>query len=272
AHVRRGLGESWLKTMKQDRSLPLVTTASLPALKMYADGEDLWRRGQYNQAMQLWRSALQADGDFAMADSALGGALYSYVYNNPVEGKEHYEKAVQLAERTTERERLLVRAQFAHSQNHFGEALPLYRQYLSDYPDDAGMRNSLAHLLRSNEQCPEAITEYKEVLRLNPRSAGSLIDIATCNSGLGNLPEALNYYEQAFQIEPSWRTTGVLSHEYGMTLARAGQEDKARALFQGMTADATMRGRAMRSLAYLDLLHGQYRAAKAKLEDALLQD
>src|SRR5262249_43774026 len=98
------------------------------------------------------------------------------------------------------------------------------------------------------------------------------IDIATCNSGLGNLPEALNYYEQAFQIEPSWRTTGVLSHEYGMALARAGHEDKARALFQGMTAEATMRGRAMRSLAYLDLLHGQYRAAKAKLEDALLQD
>src|SRR5262249_30794536 len=74
--VRRGLGESWVKTMKQDRSLPLVTTSSLPALKMYADGEYFWRRGQYNQSVQLWKSALESDPDFAMAHAALGGALY----------------------------------------------------------------------------------------------------------------------------------------------------------------------------------------------------
>src|SRR5262249_25963651 len=133
-------------------------------------------------------------------------------------------------------------------------------------------RNSLAHLLRSNDECPEAIVQYKEVLRVNPRSASSLIDIATCQVRLGNLPEALNYYEQAFQIEPSWRTAGVINHEYGMALTRAGQEDKARDLFKSVLADPNMRGRGLRSLAYLDLLHGQYRAAKTKLEEALLQD
>lgn len=272
AHVRRGLGESWLKTIKQDRSLPLVTTSSLPALKMFADGQDFWRRGQYNEALQLWQSALQADPNFAMAHAALGGALYSYVYNNPVEGKEHYEKALQLAARTTDREGLAIRAHFANSQNHFMEASQLTQQYLQDYPDDAVMRSSLAHLLRSNGQCPEAIVEYKEVLRIDPRSAGSLVDIATCNAGLGNLPEALKYYDQAFEIEPSWRVSGVINHEYGMTLARAGQEDKARALFQSVLSDPNMHGRALRSLAYLDLLHGQYHQAKTKLEEALLQD
>jgi serine/threonine protein kinase/tetratricopeptide (TPR) repeat protein len=270
--VRRGLGESWLRTMKQDRSLPLVTTSSLPALKMYADGEYSWRRGQYSQAVQLWTSALQSDPDFAMAHSALGGAMYSYVYNNPVEGKEHYEKALQLASRTTDREALLMRAQFAHSQNHFSEARELTEQYLQDYPDDAAMRSSLAHLLRSNDQCPEAIVQYNEVLRVNPSSAGSLVDIATCDAGLGNLPEALEYYERAFRIEPSWRVSSVINHEYGMVLARAGQEDKARELFKSVLGDPNMHGRALRSLAYLDLLHGQYRAAKAKLEEALLQD
>jgi len=272
ARVRRGLGESWLKTMKQDRPLPLVTTSSLPALRMYADGRDSWRRGEYNQAVQLWRSALQADPDFAMVHAAMGGALYSYVYNNPVEGKQHYERAVQLAARTTDRENLLIRSEFAHSQNHFLEALQLTQQYLQDYPDDAAMRGSLAHLLRSNGQCPEAIVEYKEVLRVDPRSAGSLVDIATCDANLGNLPEALKYYDQAFEVEPSWRVTGVLNHEYGMALARAGQEDKARALFKKILNDPNMHGRAMRSLAYLDLLHGQYHEAKTKLQEALLQD
>ena len=272
AHVRRGLGESWLTTMKQDRSLPLVTTSSLTALKMYADGQDLWRRGQYNQAVQLWQSAVQADPDFAMAHSSLGGAFYSYVFNNPGGGKEHYEKALRLSERTTDRERLLIRAEFAHSQNHFNEAYQLLQEYLLEYPDDAGMRNSFAHLLRTNDRCDEAIEQYKQVLRVNPRAAGSLIDIATCNVNLRNLPEAVNYYEQAFQIEPSWRLSGVLNHEYGMTLARSGQEDKARELFKSVTSDPEMRGRAFRSLAYLDLYHGRYRTAKASLEEALLQD
>ena len=272
AHVRRGLGESWLKMMKQDRSLPLVTTSSLPALKMYADGQDLWRKGQYNQGVEMWRSALRSDPDFAMAHAALGSALYSYVYNNPIEGRTHFEKALQISERTTDRERLLIRAQFAHSQNHFGEAQPLYQQYLRDFPDDAGMRNSFAHLLRTNDQCPEAIAEYKEVLRVNPRSAASLIDIATCDVHLAKLPEALSHYEQAFAIEPTWRSAGVLNHEYGMALMRSGQEDKARELFKSVLGDPNMHGRGLRSLAYLDLYHGQYRAAKAKLEEALLQD
>ena len=239
---------------------------------MFAEGQDLWRRGQYNQAVQLWTSALQSDPDFAMVHAALGGAYYSYIYNNPEGGKEHFEKALQLSERTTDRERLLIRAQFAGSQNHYSEAFQLLQQYLQDYPDDTPMRLSLAHLLRTNDRCGEALEQYQEVLRVNPRSASSLIDIATCNVHLGQMPEALQYYERAFQVEPSWRVSGVINHEYGMALTQAGQEDKARELFTAVSADPDMRGRALRSLAYLDLYHGHYHAAKAGLEEALLQD
>ena len=272
--VRRGLGESWFATQKQDRPLPLVTTSSLPALKMYADGQDLWRKDQYDQAMQLWKSGLQADPDFAMVHVAIGAALYSYIFNDPVEGKKHYERALQLSERTTERERLFARAMFAVSQNHFAEALGLLQGYLQEYPDDANVRFSLAHLLRDNERCPEAIDQYKEVLRLNPRSAGSLIDIATCNSILKNLPESLRYYDQAFQIEPSWKKGGNITHEYGMVLVGAGQEARARELFMEASSSpgAGTRRLAFRSLAYLDLYHGHYRAAKAGLKEALLLD
>ncbi|HXL21066.1 MAG TPA: protein kinase [Candidatus Dormibacteraeota bacterium] len=272
SRIRRGLGESWLTTRKQDRPLPLVTTTSLPALKMFADGQDLWRRGQYHQGVQLWQSALQADPDFAMVHAALGGAMYSYIYNDPLGGKEHFEKALQLSDRTTDRERLLIRAEFASSQNHFPDALQLLQEYLQEYPDDTNMRLSLAHLLRGNDRCDAAIEQYKEVLRVDPRSAASLIDIATCNAQLGNLPQALQYYEQAFQVEPSWKVSGVINHEYGMALTRAGQEDKARELFTSVSANPDMHGRALRSLAYLDLYHGHYRAAKAAFQEALIQD
>jgi len=268
--VRHGLGESWFATQKKDRPLPLVTTSSLSALKLYVDGQDLWHKGQYAQAMQSWNSALQADPEFAMAHVAVGNALYSYIFNDPVEGKKHYERALQLADRTTDRERLLVHANFASSQNHFAEASQLLREYLQEYPDDSGVRFSLAHLLRDNDRCPEAIEQYKEVLRLDPRSAGSMIDIATCEGALKNTPESLRYYEQAFQLEPSWGKGGNIASEYGMMLVRAGQEAKARELFTEAAANPDTRGLALRAMAYIDLYHGHYKSAKENLEQALL--
>jgi eukaryotic-like serine/threonine-protein kinase len=272
AQVRHGLGESWFRTYKQDRHLPLVTTSSLPALKMYVEGQDLSRKGQYQQAMQLWNSALQADPDFVMAHVAVGTALYSYIFNNPVEGKRHFERALQLSDRTTERERLFLRAMFAVNQNHFPDAYQLLQEYLREYPDDSGVRFSLAHLLRDNDRCPEAIEQYKEVLRLDPHSAGSMVDIATCNADLDNYGEAIRYYDQAFQLEPSWKNGGNLVREYGIDLVKVGQEGKARELFTAALANPDSRGLMLRSLAYLDLYHGHYRAAKASLQEALLLD
>jgi len=270
--VRHGLGESRFAMQKKDRPLPQVTTSSLSALKMYVDGRYLWHKGQYHEAMQVWDSALKEDPDFAMVHVAVGTALYSYIFNDPVEGKRHYERALQLVDRTTERERLYARAMFADSQNHFGDASHLLREYLQEYPDDGGVRFSLAHLLRDNDRCPEAIEQYKEVLRVDPQSAASMVDIATCQAALKNIPEALRYYEQAFQLEPSWGKGGNIASEYAMVLVRAGQEAKARELLTAAKANPDAGRLAVRSLAYLDLYHGHYKSAKDGFEQALLLD
>src|SRR5262249_13925932 len=65
--------------------------------------------------------------------------------------------------------------------------------------------------------------------------------------------------------------SGVLSHENGLVLARAGEGDKERNLFQGMTGDGKKRGGGVRFLADLGLLDRRDRAAKGKLGDALVQ-
>src|SRR5262249_35441657 len=83
ARVRHGRGESMLATTKNDRPLPLVTTNSLQALKMYADAASLWNTGKYSDSERLFLSAIQLDPNFAMAHAALGDAYYSHLYNNP---------------------------------------------------------------------------------------------------------------------------------------------------------------------------------------------
>src|SRR5215467_9052350 len=99
-----------------------------------------------------------------------------------------------------------------------------------------------------------------------------MIDIATCDVGRKDFPEALHYYDQAFELEPSWKKGGNLAREYGNTLARAGQEAKARELFNEVLTNPDTRALTLRSLAYLDLYHGHYRVAKEGLQEAVLSN
>jgi tetratricopeptide (TPR) repeat protein/tRNA A-37 threonylcarbamoyl transferase component Bud32 len=271
-HVRRDLGESMLATSKADRPLPMVTTHSLQALKLFADGGALWSKGKWDAATQAFESAVKADQDFAMAHASLGDAYYSHVYNSPSRGKEHMDKALQLAERTTERERLYIQTRYAQDLGHVSEARNCFDVYLKSYPDDWGMRFNYAALLRGNGQSQDALEQYKELVRISPNNPFVYIDLATTYNGLGNFTEALRNYEQAFKLDPSWKTNQNINHEYGMTLFRVGDEAKARETFKLAFEIPDLKPKGLRSIAWLDLYHGKYAAAKPQLQEALLSD
>jgi len=270
--VRRDLGESMLATSKADRPLPVVTTRSLQALKFFADGGTLWSKGNWDGGRQAFESAIKADPEFAMAHAALGDAYYSHVFNAPGLGKEHMEKALELAERTTDRERLYIQTRYEQDLGHVEEARTRFDVYLKAYPDDGGMRFNYASLLRSNGQPQDALEQYKELVRIAPNNPTIYIDIATTYNGLGNFAEAVRNYEQAFTLDPSWKTNQNINHEYGMTLFRLGDEPKARETFELAFAKPDLKPKGLRSLAWLDLYHGKYAAAKPRLQEALLSD
>ena len=109
--IRRDLGESLYQIHENTKPLPQVTTASLDALREYADGTALWHQGKYQDAVTLFRAAVLADPNFAMAHAALGNAYYSFIYNDSQKGDEEYRKALALASRTTDRERMIYPGQ-----------------------------------------------------------------------------------------------------------------------------------------------------------------
>ena len=78
-------------------------------------------------------------------------------------------------------------------------------------------------------------------------------------------------YARAFELEPSWKTSGNLNHEYGFTLVDAGDLARAREVFNQklQTGD---KAEALRSLALLDLYLGKYKDAKQNLQQALLSN
>ena len=268
--VRRDLGESLLSVQRSDRPLPRVTTPSLQALKLFADGRELWGKGQWGEGVKLFEAALQHDPDFAIVHAALGSAYDSHIFNNPVLSKEHYEKALQHPERITERERLFIQASYKHDLGYVDEAVQLYDVYLKTYPDDFDTRYNLGNLLMRNERHQEAIEHYNEVIRIAPNNANAYINLATCYSELAKHPEALANYTKAFELEPAWVTLGNLNHEYGVALVASGDIAKARKVFSLALAKPDIKARGLRSLALLDLYQGKYRDAKARLREAIL--
>jgi DNA-binding winged helix-turn-helix (wHTH) protein/tetratricopeptide (TPR) repeat protein len=269
ADVRRDLGESLYQIRRADRPLPEVTTSSLTALKQYADATALWHQGKFQEAGSLLRAAVQSDPDFAMAHAALGDDYFSYIANAPVEGKQEYEKALVLASRTTDRERMIIQVNYAANLGHIVDAEALYRTYLSRYPDDWSMLSDYALLLRRHGRAPEAIAQYKEILKVAPDDAKTYIEMATAYRTLNDVPQALQAYSQAFQLDPHWLVAGDTSREYGFLLIQNGEDQKAEQIFSGMLEKPETRESGLRSLALLDTYHGHFASARKRFGECL---
>jgi tetratricopeptide (TPR) repeat protein len=268
--IRRDLGESLASIQKNDRPLPLVTTRSLEALKSFAEGSRLWRRGAYDQAVGMYESAVARDPDFAMAHAALGTAYCSFMIRKPMLGKQHYERALRNEERITDRERLYIRAAFARDLGHIEEASDDYRLYLSIYPDDAAARYIFATMLMLNQRPDAAIEEFKEVVRTAPSYAPAYINLATSYKKLDRPQEALPYYAKAFELERTFLSTATINHEYAFTLVATGNPSKAREVVKLALDNPDLRPSGLRSMALLALYEGKYAEAKEHLQESIL--
>jgi tetratricopeptide (TPR) repeat protein len=270
--VRADLGESLSEIRQADRPLPQVTTSSLTALKEYAEGSSLWSHTKYGDAVTLFKAAIELDPDFAMAHAALGRAYCSYIYYQMDLGRQEYEKALALAPRLTERERMVIEIHKTADLEHVQEAEGLYRAYLASYPEDWDMLRDYANLLRLHGRQAEAIEQHKRILAIAPDDVHAWIEMATAYAKLENYSASVQAYSHAFQIAPDWLTAGNINLEYGKALVGNGEEQKAVAVFSDLLEKPNKRGGGLRSLALLDLYHGRYSAAQTRFLEALRID
>jgi DNA-binding winged helix-turn-helix (wHTH) protein/tetratricopeptide (TPR) repeat protein len=272
SRVRADLGESLNEIHNADQRLPEVTTSSLTALKEYAEASSLWKHTKYDDAVTLYKAAIEIDPNFAMAHAALGRAYSSYIYYQIELGRKEYEAALALPSRLTERERMLIETHEALDLHHVEAGDRLCRSYLAAYPEDWTMLRDYSHLLRGQGRQAEAIEQHKRILAIAPDDANTWIEMATAYSQLGKFSDAVRAYSHAFQIEPNQLTAGNINREYGMALVGNGEEQKAVSVFSDVLEKPTRRADGLRSLALLDLYHGRYSAAQTRLQEALQID
>lgn len=268
--VRQKLGESLPSISQQSLPLPRATTASLEALKTYADGKKLLANNEQS-GMDLIRQAVTIDPDFAMAHADLG--LYYYMGGDKTQGEEHFTKALSVLDRLTLREKLWIRAVTEDWRGNRDQAAIDYQTYLAQYPDDGGAWFRLGWTYMATlGQTEKAVEAFQRVLEIDPSDASAYINLASCFNLAGLTEKSIEYYQKAFQLRPSYMTGLFVNSEYGFELVKMGNLSKAGETFQKMISEDQGRNKARgyRSLALLDMYEGKYSEAFVNLKEAIL--
>ena len=269
--VRRNLGESLNSVSAQKVALPRATTASLEALRLYAESS---RTEEDDVRMEQLRQAIALDPDFAMAHAALGYASYqAQNRQRRQQGEAHFVKALSLLDRLSHRERLWIGALAEDSRGNRDAAVSAYRTYLAEYPDDPVAWFRVGWTYMAGVGKPElAVDAFKRVIALNPSSSSAYINLATSYAGLDQYKEAVEQYQRAFDLSPGSRTDLIVNHEYGFVLVRLGDLDGAAAHFSRMLAEKSTnsQARGLRSMALLEMYRGRYAAAIPHLRQAVV--
>lgn len=249
--------------------LPLVTTRSLEALKLYAEAGESWRRSRYERARQLFERAVAVDSGFALAHAALGS--YHYFMNDRPSGDAHYAVAQRLRSRLTFREQLYLDSRLAAARGDRTEESEIDRTLAEKYPSWETWYNYGTTLMRL-KRCREGIPALQRALAFDSSAVNTYINMATCYKSQGENRLALDAYAAAERTDSGALVTNFINHEWGGVFVRMGRYPEADSAFRRMLArpDRNDQARGHRSLAYLDMLQGRYRSAIEHLTEAVV--
>ncbi len=202
--VRRNLGESLNSVSTQRLALPRATTASLEALRLYADS---LRAGDATFAWTCCGRRSTSTPILRLAHASLGHSLLSEPSRqHRQEGEAHFVKALGLLDRLSHRERLWITALAEDSRGNRESAVSSYRTYLAEYPDDQIAWFRLGWTYLAGVHQPESAVEaFERAIALNPSNASAYVNLATSYSALRNDQEAVKHYQQAFDLSPALR-------------------------------------------------------------------
>jgi eukaryotic-like serine/threonine-protein kinase len=187
--IRTRLGESLASVQKLDTPLENVTTPSLEALQAYSLGHQAEILGQGSEAVSFYQRAIALDPKFAMAYVGLG--IIYFNGDETARAAENIEKANQLRERVSEREKLGIALVYdAVVTRNFEAARTTARLTTQIYPRDARAFTNLATIDAYLGHYDESLAASQQALQLNPASAQNYSNLVIDYMYLNRLQEA----------------------------------------------------------------------------------
>ena len=166
--VRKSVGEDPGAVQRSQQALEKVTTPSLAALQLYTAADRVVARGRGDaQAAELLEQALRVDPQFASAHVLLG---YAYAnLNDHKQALPHFQRAFELADSTTERERFFILGSYyAKVLNDNDRAASAYEALLRLYPDHLWGNNNLAFIYAQMGRMADSAAVWVRLANLRP--------------------------------------------------------------------------------------------------------
>ncbi len=213
-----------------DKELEKITTASPEAYKYYSEARKFHLAQDYRPAMQLYEKAVTIDPGFAMAYRGMA-ALYDNL-GDVEKMREAIKKALSLSDRTSERERLIIQAQYYYSlsEKTFDKAIEAFQKLLEIYLDDSHGNNFLGEIYHELEE-PEKGIEYHMAAYKNSKTILHIWNVYHDYQHLGQYEEAQKIFEvnlPTISDDPSVPTYLGANYLYqGKYELALGEADKA---------------------------------------------
>jgi tetratricopeptide (TPR) repeat protein len=194
--LREKLGESLGSIQKFDAPVEQATTSSLEALKAYSLGLEKHIKGQYLEAIPLYKRATDLDPNFAIAYSRLA-AVYSNTRQVDL-ATQASQKAFELRDRASEKEKFYILDHYyAFATHELEKGIESLELWKATYSRDYIPYNNLSVRCASAGQFEKVVTNASESIRLNPNAALAYTNLAAGFIGLNRFDEALEVLRQA---------------------------------------------------------------------------
>jgi serine/threonine protein kinase/Flp pilus assembly protein TadD len=279
-----------------DRDVGKITSASPEAYKLYTQGRAYHMARDYKNSIALMEKAVAIDPGFAMAYRSLSAAYSNLGFR--AKADENRQKALELADRISDRERWLIEGTFyGRSEKTCDKAIEAYTKVLELYPDDPIANNSLGVIYNNIEE-PEKAAERYEIcvkqrgapylyfgnlcgaytqlgqydkaravvegyLKTHPETAAAYSDLAGCYLSEGQYDQALAEADKAFTLAPS--NFGIYA-TLGQAAMLKGDAARAEAEFKRLTEAAVKAGTPWRRINL-----AVFYASRGRNKDALEQ-
>ncbi len=206
-------------------SLAEAMTDNLEAYRYYSLGVEKAQAFENTQAIQLLEKAIELDPKFAMAYARIG---YAYAVTDflPQKGKPYLEKAFQLSDRLTDKDKLYLTAWYAIAKSDYPGAVRIFRQIIAQHPLETEAYWRLARLLHGEEQSEEAVAVLQQGLAIDPEAKDLYNGLGVVLFGLGRYEEAITAHQHYVELTPREPN----AHDsLGMSYQQSGRYDRATA-------------------------------------------
>ena len=189
ATLREELGESLATVQKFDVPLQQATTSSLEALQAYSLGVKAAREKSIKESLPFLEHAVELDPNFAMGYRELGNE-YSGL-GEVGRASEYFTKAFQLRDHASEREKLIISANYYQIvTGQLDKAAQTYQEMIDNYP-----RDPTGYFNLSEVCTPQGL--YEKALELTRQTQQMVPDRVALYENFGNILLALQRPDDA---------------------------------------------------------------------------